>query len=37
MANLLKAARADENGALEAARAEARERFAAGHPGVGVR
>jgi hypothetical protein len=37
MANLLKAARADEKGALEAARAEARERFAAGHPGVGVR
>jgi hypothetical protein len=37
MPHLLKAARADEEGALEAARAEARERFAAGQPGVSVR
>jgi hypothetical protein len=37
MPNLLKAARANEEGALEAARAEARERREAGQPGVGVR
>jgi hypothetical protein len=34
MANLLKGARADEAGALEAARKEADERIKAGHPGV---
>jgi hypothetical protein len=37
MPHLLKAARADEEGALEAARAEARERLGAGQPGVGLR
>ena len=37
MANLLAAARSDEAGALEAARAEARERLEAGQPGVSLR
>lgn len=37
MANLLSAARSNEAEALEAARAEARERFEAGQPGVSLR
>ena len=37
MEHLLKGARANEEVALEAARSESRERFEAGHPGVGVR
>lgn len=37
MTGLLRAARANEEGALEAARAEARERIGAGQPGVGLR
>jgi hypothetical protein len=37
MDHLLKAARANEAGALDAARSEARERIEAGQPGVGLR
>jgi hypothetical protein len=37
MEHLLTAARANEQGALEAARREARERLEAGQPGVGLR
>ena len=37
MKHLLTSARADEEGALAAARAEAAERIGAGQPGVGLR